>query len=197
MNIDDFKSDWKKMNQSDDLQHLSSESIQDLIKKRNSQDLFKSYLPEALFISINLYLVCFFIAFNNQLELDLYRGLSIFMIISLCVQSGLIYNTIRNFSKQLNLTDAYQHTIDHLKRECQQLNNRYYTILGLYMPILFLCIVLIPKIYSENLSLQSILITYAICIVIFAYLSLRIYRYYHRLITNNNDFKMSLQEERQ
>lgn len=195
MNFDDIKSNWNNINKPSEKSRLTSQEIESIIKIKNKSNHIKSSIPEILIILTNLYLIIFLLIFNDKYDSQFLKALSFLSIIVLICQSGLIYSTIRIFNNKLKLSATYHRTIQEVENECKKLSQHYYTILGLGLVILFSSIILLPKIYSEDLTIKQILITYSVSIILFGYLSFRIYKYYKQLILNNNYFKMNLYQD--
>ena len=192
MNLEELRSEWQNSSHQSEQKLLSEADIKDVIAKRNKKYKIKSFIPEAIFILSYLYLAFFLLMFNSHFENLIYRVLVFSSIIILICQSGLIYSTVKLFNKKLLLTDSYKASIDNMMAECKKLNRRYILILGFSLAIFMSCVILIPKVYSENLSRNQILVTYSLGIIALGYLKLKMYRYYKRLIENNNSFKKSL-----
>ena len=192
MNLDNLKNDWKNIDNLSTNSALMDQDVHQIIKFRNQKNRIKSFIPEAILLLLNGYIAIMLIIFNHQFDTQLHQILSGLNLLFLLAQSILIISTIRLFNKKLTVSATYLQTLTSLKKECKNLNQRYYGILGLYVLILPLSILLLPKIYSENLSLQQIFIAYSIGLVILSFLSIKIYRYYKNLILRNERFWVGL-----
>ena len=195
MNLDDIKKNWKDIDNASMQSPLSAADIQLLIKKRNKKTRIKIFIPEVLMIFLHIYLIVILIVFNHQFDSLLFKALSWLSVLILIGQSALIYFTSRIFYDSIKMSNSYNQTLNHLGSECEKLNRRYSLILALNLVILLLCIVLLPRIYSENPSVQQSFIASIVGGIIISYFSYRIYRYYKNLILQNNYLINKLQKK--
>jgi len=186
MNLDDIKKNWKEIDTSSTRSNLSAPDLKLLIEKRKKKNRIRMLVPEALIILLYLYLMMILIIFNHQFDSSILKALSWLDIVILICQVAVIYDTFRIFHNKMILSNAYHQTLELLESECEKLNSRYYLILGLNLIILLLCIILLPRIYSENPSIQQLFMATIVGVLILSYLSYRIYKYYKNLILQNN-----------
>ncbi len=186
MKLDDFKNNWKQLDELSTKSNINESEIQALVEKRDKKNRIKALMPELAMVLLYAYLIVFLTIFNYQFSSSFEKTLSWIAISTLLCQIGLIYFTARTFYKHMILHKSYSQTIDHLRIECEKLNKRYYLIIGLNLVILISCIILLPKIYSENPSFNQSLTAILIGVIILGLVSLKIYRYYKILILRNN-----------
>lgn len=193
MDLDNIKNKWNKISEfSEDNLPIDKEQLQKITRKNYSNSITKIALSEIIFSSVHLYLLVFFVCFNQYFETTIQQFLCYSAIGLAIVLPVLSLSNIYMFYKTGTLLDSYRDTLKQFKQQCERFKKLQYTIILLNILLLLICVILIPKVYSENLSNTQMTIAFIITCLLTVWLLFRIWKFYKKQIKRAEELLKNL-----
>jgi len=151
MELDDLKNNWDKIDEHAEAS-MNKNQLLEITQSSYLKNVRRIFIPEIFISAFYLFLLFFFVAFNKMFDNQTLKILSYLAMLLLLVLPILSLMGVYRFYQTGKLMNTYNETLSLFKKQCKQFINLQYLTTGLNMLLLLLCVILIPRIYSEELS---------------------------------------------
>jgi hypothetical protein len=189
MDIDKLKETWKMSavaNSGDDL--LDEVKLKHIMRKRYNALFFRIALMELLVAAGYLFLMFFLIVFFHFFQKLWLQIFGITAIVLLLIIPTLSLRAFFRYYRSGKPTQAVGDTLAEVRRSGQVFMKTQYMLLALNILLVADLVVLVPLVYSENLSFVQMMISISVLIGIVCVVSLLLWRYYKKRIKKINEF---------
>lgn len=180
-----MKIKWKQMDE--ELTSLSDEQLREVTRKSYNMNLLKIAVPELFLTVLYLFLLIFFICFNHAYEERIYKVLGYIAMILLTALPVMSMLSVRMFYRLGDTMSSYRETLTLFKKQCERFNQQKYVLMALNIILVLLCVILIPKVYSEYLSSATTVKSFIVSALFAMFFFRRVWRFYGSQIRKNEE----------
>jgi len=196
MELDQFKKEWEKVEPSKkDDSIFNKQKLQKLTHRKFTTNILKIAIPKILLSLLCIYGIVFFIYFQDLLDNGFQLFLANLGIVLFIVMPILSLYSIYQFYKIGKVTVAPAETLKEFKRQSIRFNKMQYLLLGINILLFSVCVVVVPLVYSENLSNKQLAITFTIGFILVYWVSRKLRNYYQNQIRKNEELLRSLDSD--
>jgi len=187
MDIEQLKDKWKTI-PDQGLQALNETTLRRITDRRYNSLLFQIALPEMFIAAGYLFLAVFLVAFFYTFQASWLKVSAIFAILLLIAIPVLRFIAYFRYYKSVRPTQPVHDTLAVIRKNGQRFMKTQYVLAVLNQLLLADLVFLIPLVYSEDLSMQQLIITIAVLSLIILFLSILIWRYHRKRIRRISEF---------
>ncbi len=183
MNLEELKNRWNEVDVDlSDSTSLGKENLTRIARKDIKINFYKILIPEfvkgVLYLFGAFFLVVFF-DFFSSLEHKVMASVSIFLLLIIPMLSIV---TFIQYYKSGTPHGSPTESLHLLTRKGNRFIKLQYILAVLNVVLLCNCVVLIPLVYTEELNVSSIVTSIVVCLIIIAFLTRLIWRYYKKRV---------------
>jgi membrane protein YdbS with pleckstrin-like domain len=194
MEMDNLKDQWNNIRPGKaDEQVLQEDNLRKIMAKKHNRMLLKIVIPEILIAGGYLFLVVFMLVFFAFFQGPWLFSLALAAIVLLLAIPAISLGSLYNYYRSGTLDAPIGTILTNLQRKGQFFLKIQYLLFALNILLLADLIVLVPLVYSEQLSWQSKITATAVGIILLLLLSSRLWKYYQKEIRSVNEFAQRLQ----
>lgn len=195
MDLDDFKQNWKKVTiANSDTPLIHPEQLKKITRMKYRKQINKILFPELLIAAFCAFGAFFFTCFYTSFQTTFTQVLALVAIaLLLMVPSWSLYHIFR-FRQMGQLTLSYTDSLQLFQQQSRLYHRIQPVLAAAYVLLLSMAIVLVPKVYTEELSHSQMAISFAVGSLVLLLCLYKIWQYYKRQMEHTEALLAALEE---
>ncbi|MEM8508624.1 MAG: hypothetical protein AAF717_12380 [Bacteroidota bacterium] len=186
MELERLKEDWKSITpESGNGKLLSDAKLSEITKRRVKTNTYKVIIPKLLSSIPYFFGAIFLVAFSQFFDSQLMISIAILAVTICALIPILNVFAIARYKRMVHVTSSVNETLVFVQKQGRQFIRLQYAIGLLNILLIALFVVLIPLVYSEELSPEETLVSQCVGMLVVAFFSYRVWNYYKRIIDFN------------
>ncbi len=181
MDIDQLKSQWKNMNTGDPKSTgLSESQLKDVIRRRYRGRILRMLVPKLLMTGLYTYLALFILVFFEFFPGLWLTSLAVLALVLLFIIPVMDISALYNYYRSGRLDRPVGDTIESIRAQGIRFLRAQRMLMIFNLILLAVLVLIVPRVYSEQLDTVSIFRTIALGTGLTVLISLLLWRYYRK-----------------